>query len=158
MYSKEEDIAFTSEQTTDIRTYVSNDGPSTSTSTCNQSQHVPVESLQDQTQSDDGQRMWCDLEVKQLREMFPDCPENILKEASERYVSLDSALDFIMGNSIEVVSMYIQNIYCVAFSLCFRHGLELLCMNFRILKVILGSIHAFLFRKIQNANVKIFVH
>ncbi len=116
LYSKEEDTyAFTSEQTTDIRTYVSNDGPSTSTSTCNQSQHVPVESLQAQTQSDDGQRM-CDLEVKQLREMFPDCPENIMKEASERYVSLDSAVDFIMGNSIEVVSMCIQNVYCVAFS------------------------------------------
>jgi hypothetical protein len=56
----------------------------------------------------------CNWEVNQLREMFPDCPENILDEASERYASLDSAVDFIMGNSTEAI----------------RHCLHLFCMKF----------------------------
>ncbi|XP_028413666.1 G2/M phase-specific E3 ubiquitin-protein ligase-like [Dendronephthya gigantea] len=40
----------------------------------------------------------CDLEVQQLRDMFPDCPADVLKEASEQSVTIDAAIDFIISN------------------------------------------------------------
>jgi hypothetical protein len=92
----------TSEQTNDIRTFASSDEPSMS-SVMNQSQLGPVDS---QRTANQDVRTLCDLEVQQLREMFPDCPEDVLKEASERYVTIDSAIDFIMSNREQATSIY----------------------------------------------------
>lgn len=100
----------TSEQTNDIRAFASSDEPSTSSvtnqstgSVTSQSQLAPIESQQ--TMSLNAWTL-CDLEVQQLRDMFPDCPEDVLKEASERSVTIDAAIDFIMSNPAQATSMY----------------------------------------------------
>ena len=92
----------TSEQTNDIRRFVSSDEPCTSGVT-NQSYLPPVGSQQKFSQ--DGWTL-CDLEVQQLKEMFPDCSEDVVKEASEKCATMESAIDFIMGNSAETTRMY----------------------------------------------------
>ena len=48
----------------------------------------------------------CDFEVQQLREMFPDCSEDVVKEASGKYATLESAIDFIIDNSVKTIYMY----------------------------------------------------
>ena len=91
----------TSEQT-DIRRFVSSDEPCTSGVT-NQLYLASVGSQQKVSQ--DGLTL-CDFEVQQLREMFPDCSEDVVKEASEKYATLESAIDFIIGNSVKAIYMY----------------------------------------------------
>lgn len=39
----------------------------------------------------------CDLERQHLVEMFPNCPQSIISEASES-ITMDSAVDYVMSN------------------------------------------------------------
>ena len=47
----------------------------------------------------------CDIKRQQLREMFPNCPANVLIEASER-LTLNLAVDHVMNHLSSDASMY----------------------------------------------------
>ena len=59
-----------------------------------------VENQQNEQTRAISEEMWtlCDLEKQHLREMFPTCPENVLTEASETCVTVDSAVDHVMNS------------------------------------------------------------
>ena len=53
-----------------------------------------------------------DIECEQLREMFPTCSENIIKQAIESSVTLDDAVDLLMDLKTQEGSAFLNYTIC----------------------------------------------